>query len=215
MFTLVPHSLPPRLTEPLGRSIARTGVTPNMITVAGLAGALVAAVLVAFGQLLAGGIVMLVAAALDLFDGMVARASNRVTAFGGVLDSTFDRLSEAAVLGGLTFRLAGQGKRDEVALAFAAVVGSLMVSYLRARAEAAGMQLREGLFTRAERVLVLGIGLIIGWVLVALWILAVAANLTWLQRLWLVRRRAAAGAGGGVGAGAVALEERDGGRTAR
>jgi CDP-diacylglycerol--glycerol-3-phosphate 3-phosphatidyltransferase len=201
LFTLVPHTLPPRLTEPVGRSIARTGVTPNMITAAGLAGALVAAVLVARGQFLAGGIVMLAAAALDLFDGMVARASGQVTAFGGVLDSTCDRLSEAAVLGGLVFRLAGEGKREEVVVAFAAVVGSLLVSYLRARAEAAGMQLREGLFTRAERVLVLGVGLIFGWVRLALWILAVLANLTAAQRLWLVRQRA------------VAREERDRGRT--
>ncbi len=202
MFTLVPHTLPPRLTEPLGRSLARTGVTPNMITTAGLLGAIVAAVLVARGQFLAGGIVMLAAAALDLFDGMVARASGQVTVFGGVFDSTCDRLSEAAVLGGLVFRLSSEGKREEVVLAFAAVVGSLLVSYLRARAEAAGMQLREGLFTRAERVLVLGVGLIFGWVRLALWILAVLANLTAAQRLWLVRRRA------------VALEERDGGRTA-
>ncbi len=203
MFTLVPHTLPRRLTEPLGRSLARTGVTPNMITAAGLLGALVAAVLIARGQFLAGGIVMLAAAALDLFDGMVARASGQVTVFGGVFDSTCDRLSEAAVLGGLVFRLSSEGKREEVVLAFAAVVGSLLVSYLRARAEAAGMELREGLFTRAERVLVLGVGLIFGWVRLALWIMAVLANLTAAQRLWLVRRRA------------VALErERDGGRPA-
>jgi CDP-diacylglycerol---glycerol-3-phosphate 3-phosphatidyltransferase len=202
LFTLVPHTLPPRLTEPVGRSLARTGLTPNMITTSGLAGALVAAVLVARGEFLVGGIVMLAAAALDLFDGMVARASGQVTAFGGVFDSVCDRLSEAAVLGGLVFRLSGEGKREEVVLAFAAVVGSLLVSYLRARAEAAGMELREGLFTRAERVIVLGGGLIIGQVRIALWILAVLSNLTAAQRLWLVRRRA------------VALDrERDGGRT--
>jgi CDP-diacylglycerol--glycerol-3-phosphate 3-phosphatidyltransferase len=86
-------------------------------------------------------------------------------------------------------------------LAFAAVVGSLMVSYLRARAEAAGFELREGLFTRPERVIVLGVGLIFDIVRIALWVLAVLANLTALQRLWVVRRKA------------VALE-RDGGRSA-
>ncbi|HUS81916.1 MAG TPA: CDP-alcohol phosphatidyltransferase family protein [Dehalococcoidia bacterium] len=203
MFTLLPHTLPKRLTEPVGQGLARTGVTPNMITTAGLAGAVVAAVLVARGEFLAGGIVMMAAAALDLLDGIVARASGRVTAFGGVFDSVCDRLSEAAVLGGLVFRLAGQGKREEVVLAFAAVVGSLMVSYLRARAEAAGLELREGLFTRPERVVVLGVGLIFGQVRIVLWILAVLANLTALQRLWVVRGRA------------VALDrERDGGRSA-
>ena len=203
MFTLLPHNLPKGVAEPLGRTIARTGITPNTITVAGLVGAIGAAVLVARGQFLAGGIVMLVAAALDLFDGMVARASGQVTLFGGIFDSLFDRLSEAAVLGGLLFRLVSQGKREEVMLTFAAVVGSILVSYLRARAEAAGLQLREGLFTRPERVIVLGVGLIFSIVRVALWILAVAANLTVLQRLWVVRGKA------------IALErERDGGRSA-
>ena len=195
MFSLLPHTLPNRLTEPLGRGLASTGVTPNMITMAGLAGAIGAGVLVARGQFLAGGIVMIVAAALDLFDGMVARASGQVTLFGGIFDSLCDRLSEAAVLGGLVFRLASQGKREEVMLAFIAVVGSLLVSYLRARAEAAGLQLREGLFTRPERVIVLGVGLIFDLVRIALWILAVAANLTVLQRLWVVRGKALAAEG--------------------
>ncbi len=203
MFTLLPHNLPKRLTEPLGRTIARTGITPNMITVLGLVGAIGAAVLVARGQFLAGGILMVVAAGLDLFDGMVARASGQVTVFGGIFDSLFDRLSEAAVLGGLLFRLASQGKREEVTLTFAAAVGSILVSYLRARAEAAGLELREGLFTRPERVIVLGVGLIFSIVRIALWILAVAANLTVLQRLWVVRGRA------------VELQrERDSGRSA-
>ncbi len=203
MFTLLPHNLPKHLTEPLGRMIARTGITPNMITVIGLVGAIGAAVLVARGQFLAGGILMVVAASLDLFDGMVARASGQVTVFGGIFDSLFDRLSEAAVLGGLLFRLASQGKREEVMLTFAAVVGSILVSYLRARAEAAGLQLREGLFTRPERVIVLGVGLVFSIVRIALWILAVAANLTVLQRLWVVRGKAGA------------LErERDSGRSA-
>jgi len=183
MPTLLPHALPKRLTDPLGQTLAKTGVTPNMITAVGLAGAIGAAVLVARGDLVAGGIVMLIAAGLDLFDGMVARASGKVTLFGGVFDSVADRLSEAAVLGGLVFHLSAEGEREQVVLAFAAVVGSLLVSYVRARAEAAGVQLREGLFTRPERVLVLGVGLIFGWTRVALWILAVLANLTVLQRM--------------------------------
>lgn len=188
-FTLVPHKLPLRLTEPVGRALARTGVTPNMITALGLAGAVGASVLVARGEFLAGGLLMLAAAALDLLDGIVARASGKVTAFGGVFDSVADRLSEAVVLGGLLFRLASHGRREEIMLVFAAVVGSLLVSYVRARAEAAGAQLREGLFTRPERVIVLGAGLIIDHVRIALWILAVLANLTVLERVWVVRQR--------------------------
>ena len=188
-FTLVPQKLPPRLTEPVGRALARTGVTPNMITALGLAGAVGASVLVARGEFLAGGLLMLAAAALDLLDGIVARASGKVTAFGGVFDSVADRLSEAVVLGGLLFRLASHGRREEIMLVFAAVVGSLLVSYVRARAEAAGAQLREGLFTRPERVIVLGAGLIVDQVRIALWILAVLANLTVLERVWVVRQR--------------------------
>ncbi len=189
MFTLVPHSLPRRLTEPIGLALAKTGLTPNMITVTGFAGALVASVLVARGQFLAGGLVMLAAAALDLLDGILARATGRVTAFGGVFDSVADRLSEAAVLAGLLFYFSSRGQREETILVFAAVVGSLLVSYVRARAEAAGVELREGLFTRPERVIVLGVGLIIDQARIALWILAVLANLTVLERLFATWRR--------------------------
>jgi CDP-diacylglycerol--glycerol-3-phosphate 3-phosphatidyltransferase len=189
VFRLVPRTLPQSITEPLGRLLARTGLTPNAITIIGFAGALGAAVLIARGQFLAGGIVMLAAAALDTMDGLLARATGRVTAFGGVLDSLFDRLSEAAALGGVLFFYANRGDLEESVLAFAAVVGSLLVSYMRARAEAAGLELREGLFTRPERVIVLGIGLIIDQVRIALWILAVLANLTVFERLFAVWMR--------------------------
>jgi len=189
MFSLTPRSLPSRIAEPLGRALAKTGLTPNMITALGLAGALGASVLIARGQFLAGGIVMLAAAALDMMDGLLARATGRVTTFGGILDSLADRLSEAAVLAGVLFYFSSRGEREETVLAFAAVVGSLLVSYVRARAEAAGLRLRDGLFTRPERVIILGGGLIIGQMRVALWILAVLANLTVLERLVAVWRQ--------------------------
>jgi CDP-diacylglycerol--glycerol-3-phosphate 3-phosphatidyltransferase len=188
-FSLLPHSLPQRLVNPVALAIARTGVTPNTLTLLGFLGNLGAAVLVARGEFLAGGLVVLAASALDLLDGALARATGRVTRFGGVLDSVLDRLSEAAVLAALVFYYAGLHRREEVALAFAAAVGSMMVSYMRARAEGAGLDLREGLFTRPERVIVLALGLIIDQTRVALWILAVLANLTALQRLYVVWRR--------------------------
>ena len=187
-FTLLPHSLPRRLTDPVALAVGRTGLTPNALTALGLAGSLGAAALVAGGYFLIGGLVVLAAAALDLLDGALARATGRVTAFGGVFDSVLDRLGEAAVLGGVLFYFSEGGHRQEVVLAFIAVVGSIMVSYVRARAEAAGLKLTEGIFTRPERVIVLGLGLMVDQMLIALWVLAVLTVFTALQRLYVVWR---------------------------
>ena len=194
-FSLLPHSVPRRLTDPVVGVMARAGVTPNQLTVLGFAGNVGAAVLAARGQFLPAGLVMLAASALDLLDGALARATGRASAFGAVFDATLDRLSEAAVLGGLAFYFAERGETEGVVLAFAALTGSVAVSYVRAQAKANGLELREGLFTRAERVLVLSGGLIIDQTRIALWVLAVLANLTALQRLYaawdgLGRRRA-------------------------
>lgn len=184
-FTLLPHSVPRWLTDPIVGVIARTGATPNHISVLGFVGNLGAAALAARGDFLAAGLVMLAASALDLLDGALARATGRVSAFGAVLDAALDRLSEAAVLAGLAFYFAQRNDREEVILCFAALTGSVLVSYVRAHAMARGLDMREGLFTRAERVILLGGGLIIGQVRIALWILAVLATATALQRLYV------------------------------
>lgn len=184
-FTLLPHTVPRRLTDPIVAVIARTGATPNQLSLLGFLGNLGAATLAARGEFLPAGLVMLGASALDLLDGALARATGRASAFGAILDSTLDRLSEAAVLGGLAFYFAQRNQREEIILCFAALAGSMLVSYLRARAHVQGLDLREGLFTRAERVLLLSGGLIISQVRIALWILAVMANATALQRLYV------------------------------
>jgi len=194
-ITLLPHSVPRRITDPVVGLLARAGVTPNQLSLLGFAGNVGAAVLAARGQFLAAGLVMIAASALDLLDGALARATGRASAFGAVFDATLDRLSEAAVLGGLAFYFAERGETERVVLAFAALAGSVAVSYVRAQAKANGLDLREGLFTRAERVLLLGGGLIIDQVRIALWVLAVMSNGTALQRLYAVwdrlgRRRA-------------------------
>jgi CDP-diacylglycerol--glycerol-3-phosphate 3-phosphatidyltransferase len=193
-FTLLPHSVPRRITDPIVTVLARAGVSPNHLTLAGFAGNMGAAVLAARGEFLIAGIVMLAASALDLLDGALARATQQASAFGAVFDSVLDRLSEAAVLGGLAFYYAERGEREEMALCFAALAGSLMVSYVRARAQASGLELRDGLFTRAERVLLLGGALIINQVRIALWILAIMANFTALQRIYVVWQRLGRGA---------------------
>ncbi|HXK33733.1 MAG TPA: CDP-alcohol phosphatidyltransferase family protein [Dehalococcoidia bacterium] len=189
-FTLVPHKVSTRITDPIVSPLAAAGVTPNMISVAGFSGNVAAGVLAASGEFLLAGIVMLIASALDLLDGALARKTNTVSRFGAVFDSVLDRLSEAAVLGGLLYHFQEVGGHtQETVLCFAAIVGSLMVSYVRARAEGEGLQLREGLFTRAERVILLGGALVIGVdevLLAALWVLAVLSHVTAAQRVFTV-----------------------------
>jgi CDP-diacylglycerol--glycerol-3-phosphate 3-phosphatidyltransferase len=188
-FTLVPHKVSSRFTDPIVTPLAAMGVTPNMISVFGFAGNVAAGCLAAGGHLLPAGLVMLFFSALDLLDGALARKTGTVTKFGAVFDSVLDRLSEAAVLAGLLFHYTERGGHtEEIALIYAAIVGSIMVSYVRARAEGIGLELREGLFTRAERVILLGGALLLGGSVVrwALWILALLANFTAVQRLFTV-----------------------------
>ncbi len=191
---LLPRRAPATILDPVVSALARTGVTPNAVSTAGLAGNVAAGALAAGGFFLAAGVVALIASSLDLLDGGLARATGRVTRFGALYDSVLDRLSEAALLGGLLFHYSDTGLSRELGVViFAAMVGSILVSYVRARAEGLGLELREGLFTRAERVILMGGALIIGgaWpgaVRIALWALAVMANLTVAQRVLAVRQ---------------------------
>jgi CDP-diacylglycerol--glycerol-3-phosphate 3-phosphatidyltransferase len=188
-FSLVPHKISSRITDPIVSPLAAIGVTPNMISAAGFAGNVAAGCLAAGGHFLLAGIVMLVFSALDLLDGALARKTGTVTKFGAVFDSVLDRASEAAVLGGILFHYTQTGASDTaIVLCYAAVVGSIMVSYTRARAEGVGLQLREGLFTRAERVILLGAALIVahGVVVWALWALAILSHTTAVQRLFAI-----------------------------
>jgi CDP-diacylglycerol--glycerol-3-phosphate 3-phosphatidyltransferase len=185
---LLPSRAPAAVINPIVGGLASAGVTPNMLSVAGLLGNGVAALLIAQGHLAVGGIVMLLASALDMLDGALARATGKASPFGALLDSVFDRLSEAAVLFGVVLYALDRGNEDQAALAFVAIVGSLMVSYVRARAEGLGVSMTDGLFTRPERVIVLGAALLIGWLTPALWLLAVLTMLTAFQRLYLGAR---------------------------
>lgn len=186
--TLLPTRLPKGVQDAIGRSVGGLGITPNMISMAGAAGNAAAAVLVARGSLLAAGIVYLVFSALDLVDGAVARATGKASPFGAVFDAVLDRASEAIVLAACAWYFAARGEHWQVAAAYAALLGSVAVSYLRARAEVEGVPMREGLFRRQERVAVLGIGLLLGWLTAAMVILAALSNLTALQRAWMLTR---------------------------
>jgi len=187
-FTLLPTRLPQGVQEAIGRSVGRLGITPNMVSLAGAAGNVAAAVLVARGQLLAAGLVYLLFSALDLVDGAVARATGKASPFGAVFDAVLDRASEAVVLAACAWYFGEREQDWQVAACFAALLGSVAVSYLRARAEVEGVPMREGLFRRQERVAVLGLGLLIGWLTAAMVVLAILSNLTAIQRAWILAR---------------------------
>jgi len=195
MPSLTPRSAPKWVVDPAVGVLSRLGVTPNMLTLAGLAGNCGAAVLAASGEFLLAGIVMLAFSALDFLDGSLARATGQATPFGSVFDATLDRVSEAAVLFGLAWWFSDHGMRDETLLCFAAVVASFMVSYLRSRAEIIGVKMREGVFTRTERVILLGGALIVQGAIgiedenilePVLYVLAAIAGFTAVQRLAMV-----------------------------
>ncbi len=174
----------------LGFYLARTRLSPNAFTVIGLLLNIVVAVIIAGGNLVVGGIMALVAGGFDMLDGAVARVTGRITRFGGFFDSTLDRYSEAIVYFGLLIYLLDiEAGTTAIALLFATIVGSLMVSYTRARAEAANVDAEVGLFARPERIILLAILLIFDQPVLALWILAIVTNLTTMQRIFHVWRQ--------------------------
>jgi CDP-diacylglycerol--glycerol-3-phosphate 3-phosphatidyltransferase len=180
----MPRALPRQITGPVVAVLARIGVTPNMLTIAQLIGGVIAGVIIAGGELLIGGIVLIGAAALDAFDGTLARTTGKVTKFGGVFDSTIDRMFEAAILGGILYYYLDLGAKEESMLTFVTMAGSLCVSYVRARAEVEGVALYDGIFTRVVRLLFLTAGLLFDVLHPILWILAVATVLTAFHRLY-------------------------------
>ena len=185
----VRRSLAYRITDPIVRILSKSGITPNSLTLTNLALNIVAAYVIATGHFLLGGALVLIAGLFDLLDGAVARFTKQTTKFGAVLDSTVDRISEAATLCGLLIWYVPQeGATLGIVLILVVLVGSFLVSYIRARAEGLGWQCQVGLFTRAERVIVLAIGLLVSGVFVhsvfvALCILAVFVSVTVIQRL--------------------------------
>ncbi len=182
------------------RPLAGLGVTPNTLTVLGLFLSILTAFVIAQGLFLAGGLLVLFAGIFDMFDGAMARARNAATTFGAFFDSTLDRYSESIILFGLLFYAlqmpAMQDRfwpfRNEqlwmITLIYIAVVGSLMVSYAKARAEGLGLECKTGLLARPERVVILAIGLLTGAVIWALVILAIFSNVTTIERIVHIRR---------------------------
>ncbi len=175
------------LTKPVVKLIARTPLTPNAITWLGFWLTVGATALIVTGHLFAAGWLVLVAGFFDMLDGALARTTNRVTRFGGILDSTLDRLSDAILLLGLLFIFSREQQVAESLLVGVTLLGSLMVSYLRAKIESMGIECSVGLFTRPERVIILALGLLLSrfdYVLViALAVIAFFSFFTVGQRL--------------------------------
>ena len=181
--------------DPLGRFFNSLGITPMMMTLLGLAGNTVGAFFLAGGDLLTGGILVALMTPIDALDGTMARLRGEASDWGAYVDSVSDRYSELIIYGGLLYHYLAVGDQLGGMLAFAAAAGSVLVSYVKARAEGLGYEARVGLLTRAERYIVLAPALVFNQLYVGLGILAVFANFTALQRIWHVRKFARTKAG--------------------
>jgi CDP-diacylglycerol--glycerol-3-phosphate 3-phosphatidyltransferase len=196
MFTTRFEAWVRRRAEALMSAIGRVPITPNQVTVVGFALTLVAATLVAFGQLRWAGVVLIFAGTCDILDGALARSTKTSYPYGAFLDSTLDRYSEGAIYIGLAAYFVSAGgpfERWLVLATLAALAGSFLVSYVRARAQSLGFHCETGLFARPERVVVTVVGLIFGGVVLyaVIFLLAALTNLTALQRIrevWLQGR---------------------------
>lgn len=188
------------------RPLAQLGITPNTLTLLGLVLSMATAIVIAHGYFLVGGLLVLFAGIFDMFDGALARARNASSTFGAFLDSTLDRYSESIILFGLFWYALQTGTLHEhlwpflheqpwmLSSIYIAVVGSLMVSYAKARAEGLGLECRTGLLARPERVVILAIGLLTGAVIWAVLVLAVFSNITAIERIahiWRVTKQPA------------------------
>ncbi len=175
-------------THPIARFLEKLGLHPNTVTILGFLLNIGAGMILATGRLKLGGIVLLLASSVDSLDGALARVSGAKSRFGAFLDSTLDRLSEGALFFGLLIWLLPHNATPEIYLIFLTLLGSVMVSYVRARAEGVGYACKVGILTRLERVVILGAGLIIGWLRPTLIVMAVLTWITVYQRIWYVYR---------------------------
>lgn len=179
----------------VARIFQRIGLTPNALTLIGLGLVCIIAIVIAMGYEVWGAMLLIVGAGFDATDGALARLTNRVTKFGGFLDSTLDRYADGILMLALMWRGIELNNRWIVVLAIVALIGAFVVSYARARAEGLGLELKEGWFTRLERMIVLVLGLfstlILGeWGLViALAVLAFLSNVTAIQRILLTQQK--------------------------
>jgi len=177
-----------RITEPLKTTLIKSRLKPNTLTWLALAISIIAAGTIATNHLFIGGFLVLLSGLFDILDGALARLTNQATRFGALLDSTFDRISDAVLLLGLLVLYLMSGGTTEMVLIFLALISSFLTSYVRARAEGLGINCPVGLFTRAERVIILALGLLLNplyefSIFIALLLVVVLGFVTVGQRL--------------------------------
>jgi CDP-diacylglycerol--glycerol-3-phosphate 3-phosphatidyltransferase len=182
------------LLNSIALALNALGLSPNGLTLIGFGAMCLIGLILANGYMALGGVLIIAAGIFDALDGSLARLTNRVSKFGAFLDSTTDRFAEGAIFLGIMFWYMQQGMTFVAYLTYLTLLGSLMVSYARARAEGIGVECKEGMLTRFERISLLVIGLVLTAVfgdtpiLIVLAILAIFTNLTAVQRMWLVYR---------------------------
>lgn len=173
--------------DPIGAFFNRIGLMPNTMTILGLLGNTIGAIFLSQGQMTYGGLIILAMGPVDALDGTMARLRGEPSEFGAFVDSVSDRYSELIIFGGLLMYYAQQGDWVSALATFLAASGSVLVSYVRARASSLGYDTKVGILTRMERYLVLAPTLVLNIPLVGLWTIAILANVTALQRIWDIR----------------------------
>ena len=175
------------ILDPIGAFLNRLGISPNTITLLGLAGTTVGAYVIAQGHMTTGAIILLASVLVDAFDGTMARLRGEPSDFGAVVDSVSDRYAELVTFGGLLYYFLTQSDYPGVVVAFIAAAGSVLVSYVKARAEGLGFTAKVGILTRFERYLVLIPLLVFNQPFIAVTLIAILANITAFQRIFHVR----------------------------
>jgi len=172
--------------EIVGSFLIRLGLTPNKVSLIGLLGTVGSAIALAMGHMTVGGILVGLMGLVDTVDGAMARLKGETSRFGAFFDSVIDRYSDLIVLGGLLVFYTRTQNWQACLLVYVASIGSVVVSYIRARAESLDLEAEIGVLTRLERHLVLVPALILNHPIIGLWIIAVMGNFTALQRIWHV-----------------------------
>lgn len=176
------------MDKPLEAIARRIPLSPNFITYTGFSLTVAASFLLAHNLTL-GALCLLPAGLLDMLDGIVARSRGECSSFGAFLDSVLDRYSDSVILLAIAWNLGNAGHMTGVLLSLIALVGSLIISYSRARAEGLGVSCSHGLMERPERLILLFVGAVSGYIVPALWVLAGLTHLTVFQRILYARKQ--------------------------
>lgn len=174
--------------SPIARWLGRLHISPNQVTLLGLLITLLSAGFLVAGWPVVAGITFLIGSACDLLDGALARVQNQISRFGAFLDSTLDRLGEGAMFAAIAYQFALQGDAWAVGAVVVALLGGMLTSYTRARAESLGIACSGGVASRPERVVIIGAGLVFNVLPAAIYTLAILTLLTTGQRMWRVYR---------------------------